>query len=678
MAFLPLLFFVVISIAFFLRKPGDYRESILKAFLVTFLLIAISTELLSIFNMITSSWILISWLIINLLSIPVLIFSWIKFKSNKGIPPLENSEQQGEISKGLIILCLGIVLLISGITLFIALKSPPNNFDSMTYHMARIPHWIQNQNINYYPTAIPRQNYSMPLAEFGILHLQLLSKSDLYANLIQWLSFIIAILTTTMIARELGISRRGQWITAVLTATLPMAILQSTSTQNDLVVGVFCLSFFYFLSKAVKDLNWENAIFAAGAMGLALATKGTAYIFCAAIGGGIGGYHLLGKKWPQIKDLTLRYVLIILFALLLNSGIYLRNWRLYNNPLITSNERTMVEEISPAVLFSNLVRNGAIHLATPVQPANNFIQNTVSRMLGSQINNPAATFQGSIFKINFSINEDEAGNVLHFLLFTLSILVLPWGKKKNHGKLNPYLLVVILSLLLYSLTFKWQPWGGRLQTPIFLLGCVLTGLLIDTLFNKRFIPAALVILFLISSTPYLLLNSNRPLLPLWEDDTVFYDTEIERKIYTGIHQNLEKYPVLSQQLSSALSIFYEGRSVVLTDRRELYFLGNVEPYYSYKGTSHYIRNDSSNNIGLIMDNNQWEYPLWVYIGQHASRGPKNIYHINIDDISGTIPNNNPQPDLILVTSTQVQDLINSSDYELVSSSTSIQVFKLIE
>ena len=470
MTFLPLLFFVVISIVFFLRKPGDYRESILKAFLITFLLIAISTELLSIFNKVTSSWIQISWLIINLLSIPVLFFSWIKFKSNKGIPPLEDSERQGKISKGLIIFCLVIILLICGITLYIAIKSPPNNFDSMTYHMARIPHWIQNQNIQYYPTAIPRQNYSMPLAEYGILHLQILGQSDHYANLIQWSSFVMIILSITLIARDLGLSRRGQWLTAVLVSTLPMVILQSTSTQNDLVVGIFCLGFLYFLRKAVTYLRWEDMIFSGISMGLALATKGTAYIFCAAIGTGISLYHLRGKSLAQIKKMVLRLSLVIVIALILNTGIYSRNWTLYKNPIITSNERTMVEKFSPGILFSNLVRNGAMHLATPSKILNDLINNGVSSLLGSQTNNPASTFQGSSFDLEFSINEDDAGNLLHFIFLLISFLILPWIKQDQKGNSYTLLITVGLSIIFYSLTFKWQPWGGRLQIPIFLMG----------------------------------------------------------------------------------------------------------------------------------------------------------------------------------------------------------------
>jgi ABC-type uncharacterized transport system permease subunit len=31
---------------------------------------------------------------------------------------------------------------------------PPNNWDSMTYHMARIAHWVMNESIEPYPTHI--------------------------------------------------------------------------------------------------------------------------------------------------------------------------------------------------------------------------------------------------------------------------------------------------------------------------------------------------------------------------------------------------------------------------------------------------------------------------------------------------------------------------------------------
>ena len=192
---------------------------------------------------------------------------------------------------------------------------------------------------------------------------------------------------------------------------------------------------------------------------------------------------------------------------------------------------------------------------------------------------------------------------------------------------------------------------------------------------------SLIFIFLVlTSTPYLLLNANRPLLPFWEDDSVFYDTPLERKLLSGINKKLEKYPVLSENLNSAFSIFYEGRSVILTERRELYFLGNFDPYYwNYVAGLHYVRNDPAVNVGLLMDNNQWEYPIWVLLNRHASPGPLNLYHIQVEDISRIIPSeSDPRPDLILVTRADYQDLDIISEYEEVYTSPSFKIFKFVE
>ena len=178
-------------------------------------------------------------------------------------------------------ICIGFNLLT---TFIIALTSPPNNFDSMTYHMARISNWIQNQNISYYPTSIPRQNYSMPLAEYVILHLQIMSQTDKFANLVQWSGFLLVILLVSKIADHLQISRRGKLLSALFAATIPMAILQSSSTQNDLITGLGCLSFGYFLLRTIREKSWNMLSYSGLSLELPLMTKGTAYIYCAAIG----------------------------------------------------------------------------------------------------------------------------------------------------------------------------------------------------------------------------------------------------------------------------------------------------------------------------------------------------------------------------------------------------------
>ena len=50
--------------------------------------------------------------------------------------------------------------------LWAALKMIPYNWDSMTYHCARLFHWKQNQSIAHYTTSVTRQISSPVLAAF--------------------------------------------------------------------------------------------------------------------------------------------------------------------------------------------------------------------------------------------------------------------------------------------------------------------------------------------------------------------------------------------------------------------------------------------------------------------------------------------------------------------------------
>jgi len=675
MAILPVLFFVLLSLLLQLWDPSDFRESILKSYLISGFIVLASTEVLSKFNLISFGGVLSIWSGLNLIVLGILIktarknqvFSQ-KFKTNAkqvSLPKLTPTA----------IICLFILILICGTTLYIALKAPPNNYDSMTYHMARVSNWIQNQNINYYPTATPRQNYSMPLAEFWILHLQLLSKSDQFANLVQWFGFLAAILCCTLLAKQLKISPRGQWITAATAATIPMALLQSTSTQNDIIVGIFCLSFSYFLFESIHKKTWQEPLFAGLSLGLALATKGTGYLYCAGIGIGYGGMSLFHKNWREIKSLFQRFIIIIALGLILNSGIYSRNLQLYNNPLMTSNERVVVEKFTPQILFANVVRNSMMNLASPITRANQFFEKIAQNILGDQISNPASTYKWTTFHLSFKTSEDDANNFIHQIFLVAALISLPWLKLENKKILYRYALTIILSFLLICSVLKWQPWGVRLQTLLFLMGSILIAAVLDQLLGNR----NLFLLYLLTamglaSIPYLLFNSARPLLPVWEDGSVFYKGSGERRFLQG----LESYPIADSLLDSFLSIFYEGRSVETLDRYQLLFFSKPEDYYWYKDACEFILNDPAQEIGLLMENNQWEYPIWVCLGQHASPGPRRLIPIGIDNaIKSTQPGTTPLPELIFVTRKNIKDPNLLSQYEEVLSRGYVRIYKLV-
>lgn len=165
------------------------------------------------------------------------------------------------------------------ITGLIAIIAPPNTWDSMTYHMPRVMHWIQNKTVAHYPTAIQRQLYYAPWAEFAIAHLQILSDGDRFANMVQWFSMVGSLVAVSLIARELGADKKGQLFAALFVVSIPMGILQSSSTQNDYVVSFWLVCFVYYGLIILKTPNYWLASAIGASLGLAIMTKPIAYLY---------------------------------------------------------------------------------------------------------------------------------------------------------------------------------------------------------------------------------------------------------------------------------------------------------------------------------------------------------------------------------------------------------------
>ena len=153
----------------------------------------------------------------------------------------------------------------------------------MTYHLPRVMHWAENHSVAFFPTQVTRQNGYPPFAEWTLLHMFLLTRSDRIFNLLQLLSLAGSCVAVHEIAGLFSERRLVKRMAVVLAASTPMAILQATSTQNDLVVSFFFLCFLFFglrmsTPAASPSQQLENALFCGVALGLALLTKTT--IFC--------------------------------------------------------------------------------------------------------------------------------------------------------------------------------------------------------------------------------------------------------------------------------------------------------------------------------------------------------------------------------------------------------------
>lgn len=135
-----------------------------------------------------------------------------------------------------------LVLPVAALAAASALGYAPNTGDSMTYHLARVAHWIQGASVAVYPTSVLRQSVMMPGAEYVLLALQIISGSDRLAALLQLGAYLILVLAAPPLARIAGAPKRAAAWAAPLTAALPMGVLQASSTQNDLVAAVMVVA----------------------------------------------------------------------------------------------------------------------------------------------------------------------------------------------------------------------------------------------------------------------------------------------------------------------------------------------------------------------------------------------------------------------------------------------------
>lgn len=549
------------------------------------------------------------------------------------------------LSKSTQLLCLLTVLTIAAITLIIALAVPPNTGDAMTYHMSRVAHWMANQSLAHYPTSIIRQLDSPPYAGFVILNFQILTRGDYLANLVQWMSFLGSLIGISLIAKCLGLNHRAQVFAVFLCATIPMGILQSSSTQNDYVTSFWLVCYTYFLMAWTSQPSKIFDFFMLSlSLGLALLTKGTAYIYVFPVSA--FGFILFLQQWNTQKwrYLIQAFVLGPLVASLLNASHWLRNTLMFgfSHPLGVSGDITLTQNLNPQLFLSNIIKNATLHLVFPVNFINQRILDAlefIHEVLRVDISASETTFRffpQFQFPANDSIfHEDVAGNLIHFFLLNLCLLLLFIKRKSFSRKAFYYSLCILGMILIYSFFIAWQPWASRLQLSIFVLGVPLIAIVLEALFTHQRVIVQLgcmVLLIALSykSVPYLFSNATKPFGKLFS-----------------------------------------------TPRVEQYFAAatyNVSPYIS---AIDYIDEIGCQNVGLLLGVDDYEYPLWA-ISQKNGYVDRKFTHLDVRNGSEISRPQEPFANFCAIFTLRTKDRgfsLNGTSYSLAWSLDQVSIYR---
>lgn len=578
---------ILLSIVLKIIRKEGWRYSIVSSAVISGSYLAVITELLSIKNLLAFYPIVLAWVMYAIVLIIYLCEKSIRKKIKKEIKiDIEN------ITSTSWALIFYIILVIS-LTAIFAWYSPPNTYDSMTYHMSRVMHWMQNESIEFYPTSILRQLHSNPFAEYVILTLQILTNSDKYANYVQWICMVFSLITASLIAKELGASKLGQLLSAAVCAGIPMGILQSTSTQNDYVVSFFSIAFVYYGILLVKNNEKQNYVMAGIALGLAILSKATAYIvlfpFCVMI-----GYRLFFTKWNKTKTI---WILILISTVIgLNIGHLSRNYDAYESPIGPTSEgggyKYSNDEMSVKITISNAVRNIGIHLEFIVEKYNRYTYQVIEKIhdyLNILLNDPRSTWPETKFEVQGrTMDEDVAGNLIQIVLMTLTILIYFVGVKKKKD-INNYLLTILIGFVLFNMYLRWQPWNSRLQLPFFVMMSPFIGYVLGSVIYKipKITKYVVVLIFGMTVQP-LFASTSKPI--------------------TG------------------------ANNIFVTERESQYFRKNPDLFLSYKLIAKEISENKCEKLGLIINGNDWEYPIWILLKNQLSF-PFTLRHVNVNNIS---------------------------------------------
>jgi len=369
---------------------------------------------------------------------------------------------------------------------FIAVATPPNNGDSLGYHLTSAAAWLQHRGIHELPGGgKARENEFPPNAELEILYTFVFLGRDTVSALTQLVAEAAIAVAIYGTARRLRFSQSASLLAALLFPTLSVVALESVTTQNDLVVASFVAAAAYFVHARNRADPWLGGL----AVGLALGTKLSA-IFALPV------LLLLALTSLRGRALAAAVAAATVAFLAFGSFAYVRNVHESQGAVGTfSDPKQWRTVITPRGTVSTVARYvyGFLDLSGyPVDYRDLRLPTTAARTVFEALhipqNPPESTAYPFGFAINVRANEDLAyfGPLGVLLVLPLSVgYAIAWIRRATTRERAMHALALPLYLLTLALAFRYSGQGRYLITPV-----ALTLPLAATIYRWRWIAAA--------------------------------------------------------------------------------------------------------------------------------------------------------------------------------------------
>lgn len=379
---------------------------------------------------------------------------------------LTSTVKQAGWARWWIIAATALTILALIVTVFLAIWGPPNNADSMGYHLPRVMQWLQNGSVDHYPTPDPRQLVMPPLSSYFLLFLLGMGGSDLFLNTVQWWAALWAALVVGLIARRLT----GRWLTTLIavifTATIPIGLAEATTTQNDWLAALWVLvTVAIVIERAQRAITLRQASLAiATTMLLAMATKPSGAI-SAALAVALGAIlELRELKRDATRSLGAAVLLSASGVIGLLIGWLpqtIRNMSTYGTPM-GADMGVLSQRLDATTLAGNVIRTVANNIGLPAPiatPLNDRLPDLFA-LLHIPWTDPAAVNFNAVLAIAPGRNEDFASNPIHLLLGLIAAALVVLSRR-TPSLLRAISALTIVMFLTGVFIWQWNVWTNR-------------------------------------------------------------------------------------------------------------------------------------------------------------------------------------------------------------------------
>jgi|GEM_PF-2289328 len=578
---------------------------------------------------------------------------------------------------------------------WIALDFPTTTGDSLTYHLARIMHWIQQQAVAHYPTHNCRQNELQPWAEYALTHLHLLWGNDRLVNLVQWFAMVSSLIGGTWIAQQLlrlvasstdskpaasGTSEGGTGLaasgsdavqiassgttapgasvtpppgeppaslrlrlsalTALLIVSLPIGIVEAVTTQNDYVTTLWLVCLTGLALALIRAPRHLGYLVAAGlAFGLGTLTKATMLLYAAPLLTGLAG-------WFVARRLLARFLIVVgLTFLLINAGHMARTYALVGSPLAGPYIHKLVrnDTVSLGGTWSNFIRNLALDTPTPFVPVNRAVNRLLAWLhswSGRGLNDPDITYELCLFSWSEhpQIYDSQASNPLHLLAIGVALIVLVCPSTLRRSQNRPCAICRGDQVALRTQSGSFNPTVplGLGQAPqawalAYAALFMASFVLLCALLRWQEWNSRLHLAYFVVLMPWVAVVFLTR-LPAWATGLTML-LAVAQASYV-VARN-ESRPLLDPTFTQV--------------PREQQYMAIHMPHRisAYLQACDALARAGVRHLGLKLQYADFEYPLWVMLRNRGFTG--RIDHVYVEDVSAKLQRQPPRPEVVLTT-----------------------------